>query len=336
MACTCAERRAPRCPKWLLAVGLALALGGCANASARPPASAPGPNAGRPRARAFAVGERVEALVDRSRRIRLPGGRLVARPLTTIVRYPALGQASATDRRNAPADRAAGPFGLVVFGHGFAVTPRPYAPLLHAWAQAGFIVAAPVFPRSSAGAPGGPDEADIVNQPRDLRFVISQLLGASASPRSALRGMVDPREIAVSGHSDGGETALAAAFAPGFRDRRVRAALILSGAVLPRIEPFTFPRPSPALLATQGTADTTNRPQNTYRFFALAPRPKFLLRLLGAGHLPPYTTEQPQLDVIERTSIAFLQRYLDGDTGALARLRRAGNVPRTATLSGHS
>ena len=54
----------------------------------------------------------------------------------------------------APA-RAPGPFPLVIFGHGFAVTPGPYASLLEAWARAGYVVAAPIFPLGNANAPGG-------------------------------------------------------------------------------------------------------------------------------------------------------------------------------------
>ncbi|MBV9819047.1 MAG: hypothetical protein JOZ07_11955 [Solirubrobacterales bacterium] len=280
----------------------------------------------------FAVGERILRLVDHSRRIRLPGGRLVPRPVTTIVRYPALGPATGTDRTGAAPDRAAGPFGLVVFGHGFAVTPRPYAALLRAWTRAGFIVAAPIFPLENANAPGGPDEDDLVNQPRDMRFVISSLLGLSRRRGSLLQGMIDSRRIAVSGQSDGGETALFTAYVPGYRDLRVRAAVILSGAVLPH-GPFRFPRGGPALLATQGTADTINPPRFTDRSFALARRPKFLLALLGAGHLPPYTTQQPQLSIVARVSVAFLRGYLDGERDAASRVRAAAHAPGIAALS---
>jgi hypothetical protein len=193
---------------------------------------------------------------------RLPDGRLVARRLVTIVRYPALGPAAESDQRNAPPDRAAGPFGLVVFGHGFAVTPEIYAALLRAWTRAGFVVAAQAFPLTYAHAPGGPDEADIINQPRDLRVVISHLLALSAHRGSALWKLIDPRDGSPSpvsqtaGRPPGRPRTLPA---PGNRDRRVRAAVILSGAALPRIRPFSFPARSPPLLAVQGTADTTNR-----------------------------------------------------------------------------
>ena len=125
-----------------------------------------------------------------------------------------------------------------------------------------------------------------------------------------LGGKIDPSRIAVAGHSDGAETALAVAYDHRYRDRRIRAAIILSGAALPGMGPF--PRTSPPLLAVQGTADTTNVPADTSAYFARARRPKFLLWLLGAAHLPPYTDQQPQLGIVERATIAFLDHYLKG------------------------
>ena len=103
-------------------------------------------------------------------------------------------------------------------------------------------------------------------------------------------------------------------------------AAILSGAELPDSAAVYFPRPSPPLLATQGTADTINHPHFTYDFFRAAHRPKYLLSLLGAGHLPPYTTEQPQLSIVERVTIAFFDRYLKGEAAGQARMAATGNV----------
>jgi dienelactone hydrolase len=281
---------------------------------------------------AFAVGIRTLTFVDRSRTVRLPDGKLAPRTLVTVIRYPALGPASRVDVPGAPPARARDPFPLVIFGHGFAVTPGPYAQLLEAWARAGYVVAAPIFPLGNAHAPGGPNESDIVNQPRDMSFVISQMLRLDAAQRGLFAGLIDRPEIAVSGQSDGGVTALAVAYDVHYIDRRVRAAVILSGAELPGAGGFAFPAPSPPLLATQGTADTTNRPIHTYQFFNVAPRPKFLLQLLGASHLPPYTTEQPQLGIVERVSIAFLDRYLKNHRQAIRRMVASGDVRGVASL----
>jgi dienelactone hydrolase len=235
----------------------------------------------------FAVGLRVLAFVDRSRHSHTPDGATTPRTLTTYVRYPAAGPASGIDVRGASPASATGHYPLIVFGHGFAVTPGLYAPLLQAWARAGYVVAAPVFPLENANAPGGPDESDLVNQPRDMRFVISALLTQSATATGPLSHLIDPSKVAVAGQSDGGDTALAVAYDTYFRDPRIRAAAILSGAVIPGEGGFTFPPASPPLLATQGTADTINPQSLTQAFFALARTPKYRLELLGATHLPP-------------------------------------------------
>ena len=322
------------------AAGIAVSANGDSphHAIARPPAAAsptaPGPSGGaslgssgsRPGRRHRAVaGAQVKValltvrLVDSSRTIRLPGGGTEPRVLVTYIRYPV--------------SRSTGPYPLVVFGHGFTKTPAPYAPLLTAWARAGYVVAAPVFPLENANAPGGPNEADLINQPRDMSFVITRLLALSSRPGDAVSHLINPAKIAVAGHSDGGDTALTAAYDSRFRDSRIRAAVILSGAEIPGLGDFVFTHGGPALLATQGTADTINLPSATSAFFAPAPRPKFELRLLGAQHLGPYTFEQPQLGVVERVSIAFLDRYLKGIASAGRKLLVAGNVPGVAALT---
>jgi fermentation-respiration switch protein FrsA (DUF1100 family) len=136
----------------------------------------------------------------------------------------------------------------------------------------------------------------------------------------------------VTGQSDGGETALAVAYDRFFLDRRVRAAVILSGAEIPGVGGFDFPAPSPPLLATQGTADTINPPSFTHAFYDGAPPPKYLLQLFGAPHLPPYTYEQPQLGIVERVTIAFMDAYVRGVHGALKRMIAVGTVPGLAAV----
>jgi fermentation-respiration switch protein FrsA (DUF1100 family) len=271
-------------------------------------------------------------LVDGSRRVRLPGGRTQARTLLTYVRYPAIGPPGASDLPGASAARAGGPYPLIVFGHGFAVTPRTYAHLLRGLTRAGFVVAAPEFPLASADAPGGPDESDLINQPTDMSFTISRLLAASTTAGDPLAGLIDRAHIAVAGQSDGAMTALAVAYSRRFRDRRVGAAVVMSGAEMGGVGGFSFGRGTPPLLAIQGTADTSNEPRFTYQYFGAARHPKYLLRLLGAGHLPPYTREQPQLATVERVSSAFLDGYLKNSPAALGLLASLGDVPREASL----
>jgi len=258
------------------------------------------------------VGFRVLHLLDSSRN----------RELTTLVFYPAL--ASSPVSSLADARPSTGPYPLIVFGHGFAVTPEPYRPLLDRWVHAGFVVAAPLFPKSNANAPGGPDEHDLPNQPADMSFVAHELLEQSASQEGPLAGLLDGH-VAVAGQSDGGDTALAAAFDPTEHVLPIEAAVILSGAEDPFASKFT-PQAGTPLLAIQGTADTVNLPSETRSYFDAASPPKYLLQLDGAEHQPPYTVPGAQLDAVARTSIAFLDRYLKLEGGALHRLVQQGNA----------
>lgn len=263
------------------------------------------------------VTEQTLTFVDYSRRLHLPHRAPEPRRLVTVIRYPT---------------EARGRLPLIVFGHGFAVTPAFYSRLLSSWAAAGYVVAAPVFPLENLHAPGGPDESDLVNQPGDMSFVITSMLALAGVRGNVLSGRIDPKEIGVSGQSDGGETALAMAYDRFFLDPRVRAAAVLSGAQIPGAGLY-FPRGTPPLLATQGTADDINRPHFSYDFFARARRPKYLLRLLGAGHLPPYTYQQPQLSIVGRVTTAFYDLYLKGARSGLARMVASGRVPGRAALT---
>ena len=279
-----------------LRVALALAaavMGGAASSSA-------GPTDG------FTV--RVLNIVDHSRRATFRDGRSAPRRLVTYVRVPA----------------APGPRPLVVFAHGFGLTPSVYAPLLDAWARAGYVVAAPLFPVENARAPGGPDQDDLVNEPADLRFVITRL----TSSKSTLRARIDPNRIALAGQSDGAVAALSAAYDRRYLDRRVDAAVILSGAAF-----AGFSRPAaggPPLLAVQGTADPLNAPSTTVAYYSLMRRPKFLLWLLGASHLPPYTTHDRWEPVVADATTAFLDHYLG--RAPLRPLLAAGDTPGIARI----
>jgi dienelactone hydrolase len=303
----------------LLVLGGSLTTCGAARAATQP--------------RRYAVGEIVVAYTDRSRSIHVPGRPPMPRTLVTEIRYPADGSASHRDVLGARPAKREGPFPLLVFAHGFDITPDPYARLLDAWASAGYVVAAPIFPLTNPGAPGGPDESDLVNQPTDMSFVITRMLIADDAGHGILARLIDRRRVAVAGQSDGGSTALADAYDDHFRDRRIGAAIILSGAEIPGLGGYDFRSGGPPLLAAQGTADTSNAPSSTYSYFALASPPKFLLRLWGAPHLGPYTSEQPYLRVVERVSIAFLNGYLRERRGARLTMWGVARASGIATLS---
>jgi fermentation-respiration switch protein FrsA (DUF1100 family) len=102
----------------------------------------------------------------------------------------------------------------------------------------------------------------------------------------------------------------------------------MSGAALPGFT--TPPSGAPPLLAIQGTEDPLNAPGTTSSYFAHMQRPKFLLWLLGAGHLEPYTTNDRWAPTIRRTTTQFLDRYLRA--GSLRALENAGTRPGVARI----
>jgi predicted dienelactone hydrolase len=228
--------------------------------------------------------------------------------LPTLILYPAMGGAHGPALRGAKP--AAGPFPTVVFAPGFDRDPSSYLPLLTAWAHAGFVVVAITFPLTNPHAIGGLDESDIVNQPGDVRSVITQVLRSSRSASGRLAGLVDPTRLAVAGHSDGSETAILVAASSCCRDPRVRALIVMAGALLP--PGSYFERRDMPTMVIQGTADTISQPANARNVYRIARAPKYLLSLQGADHLSPFSGTDPYERVVRGVSIAFLDRYLNG------------------------
>ncbi|MHB1537308.1 MAG: alpha/beta hydrolase family protein [Solirubrobacteraceae bacterium] len=287
----------------------------------------------------FAVGLIRETFVEPRKTVQYGNGETGPRELVTEIRYPATGPAGAPGahaiEKDAPATQG-GPYPLVIFGHGFERMPSEYATLLNAWARAGYVVAAPIFPLENKNAPGGPDRNDLVNEPDDMRFLIGEMLTEDES-EGTMHELIAQNEIAVSGQSDGGDAALTVAYDPTYRDHLVKAALILSGAEMPRylIPPIAFESSGPPLLAIQGTADTTNFPSETDAYFQKAPEPKYLLELVGAGHLEPYTTTDTYAQIVQRVTLDFLNGYLKGNARARAQIHSAGDVSQTSDLQAY-
>jgi hypothetical protein len=266
------------------------------------------------------IGTTTIDVIDPSRPTVANGRRLSSsRHLPTLVRYPALA-GGVPAGSEAPAAPATGSWPLVIFAHGYNVTPGTYAHLLHAWAAAGFVVAAPAFPLETAGGPL--DENDLNNEPRDISVVITAVLGSS------LAGHIRSGHIAVTGHSDGAEAALGAGFISG--DTRIGPVISMAAQ---GVDGMPHPDIRHPLLVVQGTQDTINPPARSDAVYADAGAPKFYLRLLGAGHLPPVADSTPWRPIVEQVSIDFLRRYLSGGNNPVAAMTADGNRPGLSTLS---
>ncbi len=110
---------------------------------------------------------------------------------------------------DAPPEPADEPYPLVVFSHGFALSPIVYSTLVEHYASQGYVVLAPEHNEQFDGSLTGFWE-ELIDRPVDVRRTIdlAEQLAESGAP---LAGLIDTDNVAVVGHSYGGYTALAAA-----------------------------------------------------------------------------------------------------------------------------
>jgi dienelactone hydrolase len=285
-----------------------------------------------PSNRRYGVGYVVLDLTDTSRSTPAAGGQpqLPSRHLPTIVRYPVASSPSPADLANAAPASSAGPFPLIVFAPGFNASPGVYAALLHTWASAGYVVASPSFPLTTQGGPL--DEGDVNNQPGDLSFVITSVLARDHVAGNTLTRLVDTAHIAATGHSDGGETVMGIAANSCCRDPRITAAVEMSGDERPFPNGAYFSGHTPPLLAIQGDHDPINDYGYAVQIYNQAPAPKFLLTLIGGGHLEPFTTDTSHLVVVALSTIDFFDHYLKNRADGLPRLHADAVSAGNATL----
>jgi hypothetical protein len=238
------------------------------------------------------------------------------RALPTTVWYPATGAVPGAPDPVDGAAPAAGRFPLVLFSHRLTSQPDDYAAVLSRWAQAGFVVAGPRYPRTSYGAANF-DALDIVNQPADASSVIDSLL---AGPIGA---MVDPDRLAAAGHSGGGITTVGLFSA--YRDERLKAGVVLNGT---DFQGVPFAGPPAAMLFVHGRRDNTVTYRAGQAVYAAVPWSRAMLSITDGGHV----TKAPDFEATVGTSTEFLRWALYGDAAARARIPRAAAAGNVGTL----
>jgi hypothetical protein len=300
-------------------VALAATVGGpLARAVAAAPAvaRADGASADRSTVVTGAVGVRRCTFVDPTRdvldfRTDPPTVLSHSRTLVTEIRYPTTSP-GATGAELADAPVATSPTGypMIVFAHGYDVTPDTYAPLLDAWARAGFVVVAPFFPDENRGeveAQGTNTEGDLDNEPADLAFVARAVLSASKtkSPSCPLpAGLIRPNAIGFAGQSDGGTAVGTFSFATGHDPQglsyaalrsevHVEATVVMSGSE-DGVDGYAAPPGGADLLEIQSAKDQCNPARAALELYRAIDEPnKFFLKLLTAHHLPPFDGQDP-------------------------------------------
>lgn len=123
--------------------------------------------------------------------------------------------------RDAIFDATGGPYPLVVFSHGFSLSPAWYNTIAEHFASYGFIVLAPEHRDQ-----WDPTFADmwkaLIDRPGDMKEALD-IAEKLTAPGGEWAGLIDMERVAVVGHSYGGYTALAMAGAQidfaAYRDR---------------------------------------------------------------------------------------------------------------------
>jgi predicted dienelactone hydrolase len=181
-----------------------------------------------------------------------------------------------------------------------------------------------VFPLSHLGTPGGAKVTDINNQPLDDSFVLDQVLAARDAPW--LEPLIDPERIGTFGHSLGGLTTYGLVYNSCCVDERIKAAVVLSG-LAGGFDGDFFEGITTPLYAIHGDKDPTVPYSSGYDAYLRANPPKYFLTIIGGS---PSTEEQggttPGQQAVAQSMIAFFDRYVRGDEGALARMRKAATV----------
>ena len=216
-----------------------------------------------------------------------------------------------------PPDATHGPYPLVLFAHGYDVTPDFYAPLLERWAAAGYVVAAPVFPILS-GSDGGASHVDYEKTFGDASFVITQVLGLGAG-RPARAGS----STAIASPPPATPTARSSSFGLGFlaccRDPRVKAVISMAGDLANANNPSVRDTGTPILHIMETNDEYDPYPHSIQwdRENLTAPRWMVSLR---SSHVPPYTQPgDPAFELVSTITVAFLDGTLKGPPRAARR-----------------
>lgn len=239
------------------------------------------------------------------------------RPLPTLVWYPATGAPGSAPKDGArPAE---GRFPLVVYSHGLGSLPIDHGQVALRLAAAGFIVAAPAYPRTNRNV-DRVERADVLNQPADASAVIAAVLALDRRGGDPFAGHLAPTPVGAVGHSAGGSTTNGL-LAIG-RDERIGAAVVIAGRPM-----GAYTGPAAPVLFVHGAADPVVTYDNGRRAYESVPWPKAFLTLVGQQHGEFLGPGAPGNRETISTIIGFLRWALSGDRDAGRRLTADATLP---------
>ena len=227
--------------------------------------------------------------------------------------------------------KGSGPWPLVIFSHGKGGSGTQSSFLMSAMADHGYLVIAPDHRDAHTLAGRGESEgflkADEWTDQRyrdradDIKNLIRSLKADPAWSRK-----IDWSEMALAGHSLGGYTVLGLAGAwPSWKIPGVKAVLAMSPYCSPFLASGHLERIDVPVMYQGGTRDLGITPSVSRQggAFDRTRSPAYYVEFEGAGHLA-WTDLQPSFQsAIDVSSLAFLDRYVKGDTSVDPRQRTA-------------
>lgn len=278
------------------------------------------------------------------------------RSLVTEIRYPTLPVSTRSGKAVSAPATALGPFPVIVFAHGYNVTPDTYAALLDSWVETGFVVVAPLFPGeneynvSSLGGPtsaaGSAAENDVYNEPYDLSYLIGALAQDFAHPAAGtagvLHGLADPRRLILAGQSDGADAVAALAYDSYYSSAwsaipaadRPQVVAIFEGAEfgLGR-DQYGGQGGRPLAFVVQSATDACNPPQDSTQLYNAVGQPKLFLELSDATHLGPYDGSASDAPLVEQVTAGLYRRVLGDLTPRMTGIEARADVTGVADLT---
>lgn len=189
----------------------------------------------------------------------------------------------------APAEKRAYP--LIIFTHGFLLSPEGYFSYAQRLASYGFVVVMPQMPGTLTAPKTHKQQAAY------LKAILDWALGEGSAAGGALDGKINAEKIGVNGHSMGGKLSMLLASS----DLRPKAAFLVDpvdsgppsggdAADYPSVAPELMPLikiPFVALGETINSANGSCAPgNNNYeQYYAAAQSPSLKITMVGANHM---------------------------------------------------
>ena len=218
--------------------------------------------------------------------------------------------------------QAADERGVVIFSHGFGGSPAAYGRLLAPWVEDGFTVVAPLHVDSLRHAQRASYDGPAAFSTRIVDLAVV---------RGFLRATHAGKPLIAAGHSFGslmsliGGGAVTVAGPLGDPDVKAVVAFSSAGDLAGVIGPDTYAALKTPTLMITGDADlvegyVTDWHAHRSPFDRSAPGDKVLLVFESGDHLLVRNADQPDFDLIIRTTTDFMKSYGLGDAAARARL----------------